>query len=352
MSYKDGWAALNLEMPDRVPHTEYSLHMHLDAARKLAGIDATPQSSGEVKMQVRQTIFKYFNYDIFGNQICHSDIFGNKCTKMGHAVYQAGGVDFKDEISALYTDVDEALKWDPWELYGEVDEEKARAQFDQHYQNEVKLNGDLVSMTGIYCTLVSGLIEVFGWDTLLGMAGADPDGFEAVTNRYADWMLHYFKALAKSKAPVVRVHDDMVWTSGAFMNPDWYRKFIFPNYKKLWAPLHEAGKNIVYTCDGNFTQFIDDVVDVGMNAFMMEPTTDMAYIAEKYGKTHAFIGNAETRVLLLGTKDDIRAEVKRCMDIGKKYPGFFMAVGNHIPPNTPVDNVLYYYDAYVEMGKR
>jgi uroporphyrinogen-III decarboxylase len=271
---------------------------------------------------------------------------------MGHAVYQAGGVDFKSEVSALYTDVDEALKWDPWELYGGVDEEKAIVRFDQHYQNEVDLNGDLVSMTGIYCTLISGLIEVFGWDMLLSMAGNDPEGFETVTNRYADWMLQYFKALAKSKAPVVRVHDDMVWTSGAFMNPDWYRKFIFPNYKKLWAPLHEADKKIVYTCDGNFTQFIDDVVAVGVNAFMMEPTTDMAYIAGKYGKTHAFVGNAETRVLLLGTKDDIRREVKRCMDIGKKCPGFFLAVGNHIPPNTPVDNVLYYYDAYVEMGKR
>ena len=51
---------------------------------------------------------------------------------------------------------------------------------------------------------------------------------------------------------------------------------------------------------------------------MLEPITDMKYIAEKYGKTHAFIGNVDTRVLLNGTKDDIYREVKRCMDIGKK----------------------------------
>jgi uroporphyrinogen-III decarboxylase len=78
----------------------------------------------------------------------------------------------------------------------------------------------------------------------------------------------------------------------------------------------------------------------------------MAYLAEKYGKTHGFAGNVDTRILLLGTKESIRAEVKRCMDIGKKYPGFFMAVGNHIPPNTPIDNVLYYNDVYEEMSKR
>jgi uroporphyrinogen-III decarboxylase len=48
-----------------------------------------------------------------------------------------------------------------------------------------------------------------------------------------------------------------------------------------------------------------------------------------------------------GTKEEIRAEVKRCMDIGKKYPGFFIAAGNHIPANTPVDN-----EAYEGMSRR
>jgi len=63
------------------------------------------------------------------------------------------------------------------------------------------------------------------------------------------------------------------------------------------------------------------------------------------------IGNADTRFLLNGTKEQIRAEVQRCMDIGKKCPGFFMAVGNHIPPNTPVENALYYNEVYEEIGK-
>jgi uroporphyrinogen-III decarboxylase len=84
----------------------------------------------------------------------------------------------------------------------------------------------------------------------------------------------------------------------------------------------------------------------------MEPTTDMAYIAEKYGKTHSITGNADTRVLLRGNKDDIRAEVKRCIDIGRNCPGFFMAVGNHIPANTPLDSALYYNECFEELRRR
>lgn len=58
-----------------------------------------------------------------------------------------------------------------------------------------------------------------------------------------------------------------------------------------------------------------------------------------------------TRILLSGTPEEIRAEVKRCMDIGKSCP-LFLAVGNHIPANTPVENCLIYEEAYREMCRR
>ena len=67
---------------------------------------------------------------------------------------------------------------------------------------------------------------------------------------------------------------------------------------------------------------------------------------------HVFVGNADTRILLSETEQEIPAEVKRCMDIGKDYPGFFMAVGNHIPPNTPVENALYYNRCFEELCRR
>lgn len=183
-------------------------------------------------------------------------------------------------------------------------------------------------------------------------AGIDSEGFGKVANRYARWIQQYFEALADTNVPIVMIHDDIVWTEGPFITPSWYRKYVFPNYKKLFAPLIESGKKIAYTCDGNYTQFVDDIADAGVHGFVMEPTTDMAYVAGKYGKTHFFIGNADTRILLRGTKTAIRAEVERCMNIGKQCPGFFMAVGNHIPANTPVENAIYYNKVYEEMSKR
>jgi uroporphyrinogen-III decarboxylase len=90
----------------------------------------------------------------------------------------------------------------------------------------------------------------------------------------------------------------------------------------------------------------------GVHGFVMEPATDMKYIADKYGKTHSFIGNADCRILTFGSKDDIKAEVERCMAIGKNCPGFFMACGNHLPSSVPVENAIFYNEIFEELSKR
>ena len=93
-------------------------------------------------------------------------------------------------------------------------------------------------------------------------------------------------------------------------------------------------------------------MDCGINGFVLEPVTDMKYIAEKYGETHAFIGNSDTRVFIDRNEDDIYQEVKRCMDIGKKCPRFLYDGWKSYPGNTPVENALFYNEVYQELRKR
>ena len=345
-------AAINLEMPDIVPRVEYSADFYWELINKVTGSNVSEGSSPIERQAATSAFVKAWDYGFVWNILTHSQIFGDKRTSMGHANYATDGADFSDNISTLFKDAEDVYTYDMYEAYGNRDKITLTKEYDANYKIMCANYPDTVNMTGIYVTCMSGLIELLGWDILLQAAGIDSEAFGAFTNRYVDWIKQYFDALADCKAPVVMIHDDLVWGHGPFLNPEFYRKFIFPNYKKLFKPLHEAGKKILYTCDGDFTMFIDDIADCGINGFVLEPLTDMAYIAEKYGKTHSFVGNVDTNILLAGNKDDIEAEVKRCMDIGKKYPGFFLAVGNHIPSNTPIDNVLYYDEIYRKLAKR
>jgi uroporphyrinogen-III decarboxylase len=353
MSFEHGMAALNLEMPPRIPRTEYSAERHWDLIQVVTGLAVGVDSPPEVQNLATREFVKAWNYDLVWN-VCiaaRSDLAECR-TDMGHAEYAAGGVDRNETIQCPFSEPDDVLAFDPMETYGPRDRAELIRRYERNYREQCEAFPTAVNMTGVYITLMSGLIDIFGWDMLLMGAGTDLEAFGALADRYAAWIQQYFDALAETDVPVVMIHDDIVWTSGPFLSPDWYRAHVFPNYKKLLDPLIQAGKRILYTSDGNYSLFIDDIAGAGVHAFVMEPATDMAAIAERYGKTHAFIGNADTRILLSGTKEAIRAEVERCMAIGKACPGFFLAVGNHIPSNTPVENALHYNRVYEEMMVR
>jgi hypothetical protein len=353
MSYKDGWAAVNLEMPARVPRTEVSAEgYHWDLIRAVTGKRVTIDSPDFIRSAGTRAFIKAWDYDIALSIGVGYNAILEKYTNMGHAEYAQQGRDFTTSSQSPFKSVEEVFAFDPWEVYGEHPEADIVDHFNLRYAQQCMSYPDTVNMTGIYTTLISGVLAIFGWDLLLEALGTNPKAFGEVVNRYASWIQQHYNAVAKSNTTVVYSHDDMVWTEGPFVDPAWYRKYIFPNLEKLWAPLRAAGKKILYVGDGNYASFAPDIAACGNHGFWFEIFTDLEYMTRTFGKTHFLIGNGDCRVLTFGTKADIRKEVERCMAAGKRCPGYFMCVSGHIPPNVPVENAMYYNEVYEELSVR
>ena len=354
MSYQSGWKAINLKFSERVPRTEYSAESyHWPLIQTVTGIDTSIE--GNRKKATKEFVKKWDYAFMWMTLVGRGDMeeSGGRTTKMGHAEYATGGTDFDTKMECPFKTLEEVYNFDACKEYGERDQEELVEELNKRYHEQKDYwAGITLTMGGVYTTFFSGLIEIFGWEMLLLAMGTDSKRFDKVIESYYRWIKQYFDAWARTDCKVFMSHDDICWTSGPVAHPEWYRKSIFPYYKKLWEPILSSEKKLIFTSDGKYDMFFDDIVEAGANMLVMEPGNDMRGFADKYGKTHGFVGNADTRILLLGTKEDIYKEVKRCMDIGKRYPGFIMAVGNHIPPNTPVDNALYYNEAYLKFSER
>lgn len=353
MSYESGMSAIEMKLTDRVPRVEYSAESHWPLVQAVTGIDTTVISNRE---RARADFIRQWDYAFsWHTDVGRGFLEKGRMTRMGHAVYAElinGRSDYNDDIRPGFTDLDEAYNLDFRAEYGEYDQDALVRQFEKTCRERTERIPDTVHMGGVYITLISGFIDILGWEMLLLAMGTDPERFCRFVDGYAEWVEQFFRAFSKTKIPVFMCHDDICWSSGPVTHPEWYRKHIFPHLKKLLQPVKEAGKKVLFTSDGNYTVFFDDIVRCGVDMIVMEPLSDMALFAEKHGVTHGFAGNADTRVLLSGSREDIYSEVKRCMDIGRKHPGFVMAVGNHIPQNTPVENALYYNEAYEKMSRR
>jgi hypothetical protein len=328
---------MELQSPEEVPHTQYITHPRwLEHLRSRAG---RPGAS----------FAELLDFDFVWHTDSPSET-GGRWTDMGHAVWQADGSDYRQPVPSPFQDPEEIFRLDPFEEYRPVDHRRQVEKYQAWYAEACR--GDWVVPGGLYRSVVSYAIAAFGWENLLIAAGTDPERFGQVLHRWGDYLMGYVEAWAATDIEVFNTHDDIVWTSGSVFSPEFYRTYVFPNYKRYWDCLKDAGKKIVYTSDGNYTEYVDDIAAVGADGFIFEPTTDLEYVCEKFGRTHVIIGNADCRILTYGSRHDVRAEVGRCMAAGKSCPGFFFAVGNHIPPNVPIENADVCMAAYREMRRR
>lgn len=338
MSYKIGIDTVYLRLANRIAHTEYCSNWAL--IRKVTGLDPKIDSEAQKMFNNAWDIDLIWNTD--DGPVSWSD--RGRVTDMGHAEFLEDGSDKRDIKPCPFKDIEEVLSFDAVKEYGLPDMDELVAYYEKVYQDSQRENAEQVFTGGYYKTLVSGAIDTFGWEMLL-LAASEKDRFARVLNSFFELSLHHYKAWARTSIKVFICHDDMVWTQGPFMHPDFYRQVIFPRYKILWAILKKAGKKVLFCSDGTWTDFVDDIAAAGADGFIFEPTTDLNAVIERYGKSHVIVGSkVDCRTLTFGSKEQIKTEVDATLKLVRHCPGFIFAVGNHIPSNVPLEKALFYFE--------
>jgi len=267
-----------------------------------------------------------------------------RCTDMGHAVYAYNGSDRRDSQPCPFTDVEEVYAFDPSEEYGVPDHRELVRYYENWYRQSQSAHPEQVIPGGYYKTVMSGAIQAFGWDMLL-LAAADQERFAKVLQRFGTYTAIYTQAWAETSIEVFIQHDDIVWTEGPFLHPDFYRQVIFPLYAQMWRPLRDAGKKILFCSDGKYDMFMGDIAACGTDGFIFEPVSDLDALAERFGQTHCLVGSkVDCRTMAFGTWEQVKAEMDATFAVARNCRGYIWAVGNHIPANVSDEMCLRYID--------
>jgi len=330
MSYRIGIDTIYLRPTPRLAHIEYNDHTELVRAVEKDGVRFMDAWQYDL-------IFSTNDGPVPWSQ-------RGRVTNMGHAEYMENGADFTDEVPSPFIDSQEVLSFDAVEEYGLPDHDELVAYYQDCHCRAREEQPECVRTGGYYKTIISGAIAAFGWDMLL-MAAAEEERFERVLDSIFRLTMHHVRAWAATDIEVFIQHDDFVWSEGAFMDPAFYRRVITPRYAQLWKVLHGAGKKVLFCSDGNWIEFLDDIAEAGADGFIFEPMMPLETIIDRYGQTHVIIGSkVDCRTMTFGSKEDIRSEIDATLALARDCPGFFFAVGNHIPSNVPLDNALFYFD--------
>ncbi len=337
MSYRIGIDALNLRPTPRLAHTEYCSNAALKRA-------VTGLADGDPALE--REFADRWEMDFIWSTDDGPEPWEQRgrTTDMGHAEFLEGGVDRRQPQPCPFASAEDVLSFDAVAEYGYTDMAKLVAYYEQTYRRSQTYYSGQVYTGGYYRTLFSGAIAIFGWDMLL-LAAAERARFARMLDSIYLQTMHHVRAWAQTSIEVYMCHDDMVWSQGPFMRPDFYRAEVFPRYKELWAVLKKAGKKVIFTSDGQWSQFVDDIVEAGADALCFEPMTALDPVVASYGKTHCLLASkVDARTLSFGRPAQIQAEIDATLRLAGDCAGFIFAVGNHIPSNVPVENALFYYD--------
>jgi hypothetical protein len=337
VSYRIGIDTLNLRPAPRLAHTEYCSNERLKQA-----VTGLPPEDPAREREFMRLWDVDFIWSTPGPPVPWEQ--RGRTTDMGHAEFLEGGTDWRLPKSCPFVTPEDVWAFDAVAEYGLEDHGALVRYYEGLYQDARRDYPEQVWTGGYYPTIYSGAIAAFGWDMLL-LAAADARRFARVIDSIYRYTMHQYLAWAETSIEFFMCHDDMVWTQGPFMSPSFYRSEVFPRFQALWAVLHKAGKKVVFTSDGDYSMFVDDIVAAGADVLCFEPMTALEPVVAKYGQTHGIISSkVDARTLTFGSEAQIAAEVDATVAAGKQCKGFMCAVGNHIPSNVPVERALFYMD--------
>ena len=353
MSRALGMDCVNCKPTSRPGHVEYSMEYHASLVRKITGVDTgagtVSRHAADYNILPSDTVRRFYDawdYDfLWGTHDGFVDWSkAGRCTDMGHAIYAGDGSDQHAPSVCPFNEPEEVWEFDPMKEYGVTPFTELVAGYEQDYVK--RRDGFLgqVCTGGYYKSVISGAIQVFGWDMLL-VAAADERKFARVLERFGAYSLHHARAWAETSIDVYIQHDDIVWSAGPFIRPGFYREVIFPIYRELWKPLKAAGKKVIYCSDGTVDMFMEDIAACGADGFIFEPSNDFGKIVRTLGGSHMLIGSkVDCRRLAFGTWEQVKAEIDSTLALTRGLPGYMFAVGNHIPANVTDERCMQFIE--------
>ena len=143
---------------------------------------------------------------------------------------------------------------------------------------------------------------------------------------------------------------DFAFNSGGFISPQMFRDLFFAaNKARVDNVKEQHGKYVVKHCCGNVNQFLDLFVELGYDCYQsiqQSAGMDLGNVKERIGDKMVLWGGVPVELIIGGTMDEVRREVRTAMDKAKDNGRFIMGTTHTIAVGSNYDNFMAMVDEY------
>lgn len=221
------------------------------------------------------------------------------------------------------------------------------------YRAEYGLVGDLEACLFELAWNLVGL-EKFLMDLL-----SEDEYIDPLLDRIADFSTACGLVMIDLGVDMIWAGDDFGTQKGLMLSPALWRRHFKPRYQKMFAAFKAKNPKIkiAYHSCGAIRPLIDEYLEIGLDFLNpMQPAAEgMEYsrLYEAYQDRLGYFGGMDVQgVLPFGTEEDVRREVRRLLSVGGEKTRFILAPAHNIQPDTPVENILAFFDEATHFVKK
>ncbi|MBL8078876.1 MAG: hypothetical protein JNM55_13005 [Anaerolineales bacterium] len=190
--------------------------------------------------------------------------------------------------------------------------------------------------------------------------GRYPEFARALVARIAEQcktLMGHFLRECGDHIDMIKIGDDLGMQNSLLISPKMYREIIKPIHADYisFIKSHTKAKVFFHT-DGDVFPLIPDFIEMGVDILNPVQTSagkmsNLGELKKQFGKDIIFCGAIDThRVLPFGTPEEVRAEVKRIIEVLGKDGGYMLSSVHTIMSDVPPENILAMVDAVEEFG--
>jgi uroporphyrinogen decarboxylase len=222
-----------------------------------------------------------------------------------------------------------------------------------------RLQSDHVIMSGYMSPIyIHNLVR--GMEMSLMDPLAEPELTHLLLERICDFLFEYHRRIFETCDGLVdisQVTDDLGSQSGPMISLEMYRDFYAPHHRRFMKLCRDFGIKVFHHDDGSMRAFLPDLIDSGIDILNPVqrtcPGMELEGLKNDFGRSICFHGGIENqRILPFGTPDEVRAEVRHCIDtLGKDGTGYILAPCHNLQSITPVENIIAMYEEAWTYGR-
>ncbi|MEJ2165915.1 MAG: uroporphyrinogen decarboxylase family protein [Desulfobacterales bacterium] len=196
------------------------------------------------------------------------------------------------------------------------------------------------------------------WNIAMHLRGAEALLMDTVTDP------HFVHELMKFTTQVVKAMGDALIEAGfspslgeaaascSLISPRIYQEFIKPYHQELSLYFQSKKRYMSLHICGKIDPIMEDIVETGIFLLSLDAASSLDKLIRLSAGKLILMGNVPTTLFSSGTRAEMEASIRDCIDIAAAGSGYILASGCEIPLNSTEDRIDHFFEYSRQYGRK